>query len=157
MSAIARDTASVVVRIATEADLPAIEQLLVSSHLPVDGVRAALSGFLVADAGGHVVGVVGMEACGSYGLLRSTAVAPEWRGRGIARRLVERVIDEAESRGVRAVYLLTTTAETYFPSFGFRATTRNTVPDEVRATDEFRGACPESATVMSLSLPVKQS
>ena len=89
MSAIARDTASVVFRIATEADLPAIEQLLVSSHLPVDGVRAALSGFLVADAGGHVVGVVGMEACGSYGLLRSTAVAPEWRGRGIARRLVE--------------------------------------------------------------------
>jgi N-acetylglutamate synthase-like GNAT family acetyltransferase len=48
--------------------------------------------------------------------------------------------------------LLTTTAEAYFPSFGFTVTSRATVPDEIRATGEFRGACPESATVMCLTL-----
>lgn len=149
-------SASVAFRPATERDLPEIERLLISNHLPLDGVRSALCSFLVADTEGALVGVVGMEACGSYGLLRSTAVADEWRNRGIARQLVERIIAEAEARGFRALYLLTTTAERYFPSFGFQNTTRDTVPDDVRSTDEFRGACPESATVMCLSLPSSQ-
>lgn len=46
------------------------------------------------------------------------------------------------------MYLLTTTAERYFPSLGFRVTPRDAVPDEIRATGEFKGACPASATVM---------
>ena len=48
--------------------------------------------------------------------------------------------------------LLTTTAEHYFPSFGFTETTRDVVPDDIRATGEFRGTCPESAIAMRLSL-----
>ena len=97
--------------------------------MPTAGVEEALCGFLVAEAAGQIVGVVGMEYCNAYGLLRSTAVAPEWRGFGVARRLVERIIAEAESRGIHALYLLTTTAETYFPSFGFQPTTRDAVPE----------------------------
>ncbi|MGH7620188.1 MAG: arsenic resistance N-acetyltransferase ArsN2 [Gemmatimonadaceae bacterium] len=127
--------------------------LLSQSGLPLDGVHEALRGFLVAEADVGIVGVVGMEHCGSYGLLRSTAVSSEWRGRGVARLLVERIIAEADSRGMRALYLLTTTAEHYFPMFGFRITTRDSVPKEIRATREFRGACPDSATVMCLSVP----
>ena len=42
--------------------------------------------------------------------------------------------------------------ESYFPSFGFTKTTRDAVPAEVQATDEFRGACPASATVMARAL-----
>jgi amino-acid N-acetyltransferase len=149
----ASGTTPYAIRTATADDLADIQELLTSNHLPTDGVEAALCGFLVAEAQRRIVGVVGMEACGTYGLLRSTAVAPEWRGRGVARQLIERIIAEAESRGVRALYLLTTTAETYFPSFGFRVTTRDAVPDEIRATGEFEGACPASATVMCLSMP----
>jgi N-acetylglutamate synthase-like GNAT family acetyltransferase len=144
---------TVTIRPATDADLGDIEGLLTRNNLPLDGVRDAMCGFLVAHAGGRVVGVVGMEYRGSYGLLRSTAVDPEWRSRGVARALVERIIAEAESRGIRALYLLTTTAERYFPMFGFRATARDTVPAEIRDTGEFRDACPESATVMCLSMP----
>ncbi len=35
-----------------------------------------------------------------------------------------RAIGDAEARGAKALYLLTTTAESYFPSFGFRPTPR---------------------------------
>ena len=142
--------AAVNLRPATSTDFPAIERLLLSSSLPTDGIAQGMCSFLVAEADGDVIGVVGMEYCASYGLLRSTAVAPEWRGKGIARQLVERIIAEAESRGVHALYLLTTTAEAYFPSFGFSKTTRETVPDEIRDTGEFRMACCASATVMCL-------
>ena len=140
------------IRLAKAADLDAIESLLTESQLPTAGIRDALCSFLVAEADARVVGVVGMEKRGNYGLLRSTAVAPEWRGKQVAKQLVERIIGEAESQGVNALYLLTTTAERYFPNFGFEITTRDVVPPDIKATEEFRDACPASATVMCLKL-----
>lgn len=140
------------IRRATDDDLAAIESLLSESQLPTAGVKDALCGFLVAEAEARVVGVVGMEKRGNYGLLRSTAVAPEWRGKQVAKRLVEQIIADAESQGVNALYLLTTTAERYFPSFGFEVTARDVVPQDIRTTEEFRDSCPASATVMCLKL-----
>lgn len=144
--------ADVQIRVAREADLGAIEALLAASQLPTVGVRDAMCSFLVAEADARIVGVVGMETHGNYGLLRSTAVAPEWRGRAVAKQLVERIIAQAESQGVNALYLLTTTAERYFPNFGFEVTARDIVPPDITATEEFREACPASATVMCLKL-----
>lgn len=138
----------VAIRRASSADLSRIETLLAANDLPTVGVAGALDGFLVAEQESVLAGVAGVEACGEYGLLRSTAVSPEWRGQGFARRLVERAIAESEAAGVTALYLLTTTAERYFSAFGFATTTRDAVPDAVRATAEFQGACPASATVM---------
>jgi amino-acid N-acetyltransferase len=50
------------------------------------------------------------------------------------------------------VYLLTTTAESYFPKFGFVQTTREVVPTAVQQSVEFRSACPASAVVMRKTL-----
>jgi N-acetylglutamate synthase-like GNAT family acetyltransferase len=145
-------TATHNIRPATSGDLAAVERLLTENHLPTVGVKDIIGDFLVAEAGNDLVGVVGMEYCCDYGLLRSTAVSSSWRSKGLGRQLVEQIIARAESRGINALYLLTTTAERYFPSFGFKPTTRDAVPAEVKATDEFKGACPASATVMSLQL-----
>ena len=142
-------------RLATPRDEPAVAALLIASALPLDGVHEALPCFVVAEDAGEIVGVAGIEACGVAGhhaLLRSVAVTPTWRNRGLGRVLVTRAIAEAEARGARALYLLTTTAEGYFPSLGFTVTARDAVPGDVRATAEFRGACPASATAMTLSL-----
>ena len=138
-------------RPAADSDLAAVERLLTASHLPLDGVREALPSFVVAEAGDELVGVAGLEACCDNALLRSVAVSDAWRSRGVGRALVERAIAEAESRGIHALYLLTTTAERYFPSFGFRAIPRDEVPAAIRETAEFRSACPASATVMCRS------
>ncbi len=137
-------------------DLAAIERLLTASSLPLAGVAEALPSFVVAEIatrdGSDLVGVAGLEVCCDNALLRSVAVRPEWRARGVGRALVTRVIAEAEARGIRALYLLTTTAEHYFPSFGFRTIARDEVPRDVRETEEFRSACPASATVMCCRL-----
>lgn len=143
-------------RPATAADLPAVERLLTDAHLPLEGVAGALDAFTVAEAGEGasraLVGVAGLEVCAENALLRSVAVAPEWQGRGLGRVLVERVVATAEARGLHALYLLTTTAERYFPSLGFARVERADVPDDVRDTDEFRVACPASAVVMEKRL-----
>jgi amino-acid N-acetyltransferase len=137
-----------VLRPADAGDLASIEQLLTESSLPLAGVREALPTFVVARAGDDLVGVAGLEVGRDDALLRSVAVRPEWRSRGVGRALVTRVIADAEAKGIRALYLLTTTAEAYFPSFGFQEVPRDSVPREVRQTAEFESACPESATVM---------
>lgn len=142
-----------VIRPAVADDVPGVIALLEASSLPTVGIADGLCSLIVAEHERTIVGVVGLEACcDRYALLRSTAVTDSWRGRGLGRQLVQRAIAEAEARGIEALYLLTTTAESYFPSFGFSRVSRDDVPAEIRATDEFAGACPAWATVMSLCL-----
>jgi amino-acid N-acetyltransferase len=137
-----------VLRPATIADLPSVEHLLTTAGLPLAGVSGTIATFVVAEHRRRLVGVAGLEVCGDHGLLRSVAVAPAWRNRGLARALVNWVIAVAEERGLSAIYLLTTTAAEYFPRFGFAETTRAVVPEDVARTEEFRGACPASAIAM---------
>jgi amino-acid N-acetyltransferase len=149
------------IRPAAAADLASIEHLLVTSGLPTDGVRdiiAARPGdFFVAESrdangGSELVGVAGLEVCCDNALLRSVAVNPEWRARGVGHELVRRVVCEAEGRGIRALYLLTQTAEHFFPKFGFEHVDRDAVPAEIAQTLEFKSACPSSAVAMVKSL-----
>jgi amino-acid N-acetyltransferase len=145
-------TTGLVIRAASERDLAEVERLLVASSLPLDGVADALPGFVVAEESGRVVGAVGVERCGQYGLLRSAVVDETARNRGVGRQLVERVIDAARSSGLKTLYLLTTTAEEYFPSFGFEVANREEAPASIRNTTEFTTVCPASATMMKLDL-----
>jgi amino-acid N-acetyltransferase len=137
---------------ATQNDLPAIESLLTACKLPLDGVKDLVDEFVVARSSGRVVGVAAVEPCGAYGLLRSAAVDQSMRGRGVGRALVQRLIADSEMKGYRALYLLTTTAENYFPAFGFIVTAREAVPVEIQATSQFKDICRSTATVMRRSL-----
>ncbi|HEV7595918.1 MAG TPA: arsenic resistance N-acetyltransferase ArsN2 [Gemmatimonadaceae bacterium] len=137
------------IRNATNADLSAVESLLSTSDLPVEGVRDNFSNFIVAEERGAIAGAIGLEKFGSVALLRSAVVAPDNRGSGVGRRLVEQLLERAGRDGIEELYLLTTTAENYFPRFGFARTTRSAVPDAVKASAEFHGACPDTAVVMT--------
>lgn len=68
--------------------------------------------------------------------------------------LVERALDLARARGIDDVYLLTNTAENYFPKFGFVCVGRDSVAPEVRSSVEFQTACPASAVAMRKRLRV---
>jgi amino-acid N-acetyltransferase len=140
------------IRSATGVDLEAVEMLLSASDLPIEGVAENFSNFLIAEDGDAVAGAIGLERFGSLGLLRSAVIAPDHRGAGVGRGLVKALLATAAESGIDEIYLLTTTAEDYFPAFGFSRTSRSAVPDELKASAEFQGACPDTATVMRLSL-----
>ncbi|MEP6688474.1 MAG: arsenic resistance N-acetyltransferase ArsN2 [Gemmatimonadales bacterium] len=140
------------VRAATAADYPGVVALLETAGLPVAGVTATLADFFVADDDGRIVGAVGLETYRPDGLLRSAVVDSDARGSGIGAALVERILGLARERGMRSVYLLTTTAERYFPRFGFEPVSRDAVADGVQASLEFREACPASAVAMRRTL-----
>ena len=75
-----------------------------------------------------------------------------WRGSGVGRTLIERALSVTRERGIKDVFLLTTTAEHYFPRFGFACVGRDSVGAALQASPEFQGACPASAVVMRKSL-----
>ncbi|HEX9729279.1 MAG TPA: arsenic resistance N-acetyltransferase ArsN2 [Gemmatimonadales bacterium] len=140
----------VVITTATVADGPAITMLLTASALPSAGLDAHLAATVVARVEGTVVGCAALELHGSDALLRSVVVAASRRGTGLGRRLTEAALALGGARGVKRYYLLTETAERFFPRFGFHPIPRADVPDSVKTSVEFRGACPETAIVMAL-------
>lgn len=141
------------IRSATPGDLGAVETALQEADLPLDGLRDQFGdGYAIAEADGRLVGVEGIEVHGSDGLLRSAAVLPSWRGKGVGDALTRDRIAWARRRGLRSLYLLTTTAGDYFPRFGFVAVNRAIAPVEVQKSREFAEACPSTALFMSLPL-----
>lgn len=140
------------IRGARPEDWPAVEALLRACALPLDGAADHLADFVVADDEGRLVAVAGLEARAADGLLRSVAVLPGSRGAGLGGAMVDAVEAMARLRGIERLHLLTTTAAAYFARRGFRARQRAAAPESLRASAEFRGACPASATFMTLSL-----
>jgi arsenate reductase len=138
---------------ASAADLAAVASLLVACDLPTEGLVDHLATAVVARDGNTVIGSAALELYGDAALLRSVAVAATHRGRGIGERIVRAAFDVARSRGVVAVYLLTTTAPEFFTGLGFRRIARADVPDAVRASAEFTRLCPDSAVPMVRELP----
>jgi len=143
-----------IIRPAQTSDIDPVETLLSSSNLPLEGVSENFEEFVVAEEKGQIAGAIGLERFGSAALLRSAVVAPDQRGSGIGSMLVEQLLDRARKSGISEIYLLTTTAEKYFPRFGFERTTRDAVPTAVKQSQEFKGACPDSAVVMTRRLTV---
>jgi amino-acid N-acetyltransferase len=137
---------------AVREDLPGILSLLKESGLPEDGLADYLGTALVAREGTRVVGSAALELHRSGALLRSVAVAADRRGQGVGRRLAREALALASERGAERAYLLTETADGYFPRFGFRPIGRAEVPEDVRGSVEFVSACPESARAMAAEL-----
>lgn len=136
------------VRDAAPGDLAPVLDLLRGAGLPTEGVAEAFASFAVAEADARVVAAAGLEMHGASALLRSVVVDPAWRGRELGGALVLRLMERAERDGLSAVYLLTTTADRWFPRFGFRRVARAEVPPDIQASGEFADVCPASAVVM---------
>ena len=129
-----------------------VTALLKAEKLPVADLPEGLDNFLVVIELNAVVGVAGIEVYGSYGLLRSLAVAPAHRNEGIAGKLISSIEAMAKQKELDALYLLTETAAEYFKSKGFTQITRAQVPAEVQTSSEFSHVCPVSAIVLTKNL-----
>jgi L-amino acid N-acyltransferase YncA len=139
-------------RAATAADWAPVAALLTQALLPLAGAEAHLDQFLLAFRDDELVASAGLEVYGSTALLRSVAVSQGERSTGLGQEIVRRLLDRAYETGLKMIVLLTTTADRFFPRFGFVRVTRAEVPGEVFTSPEFQGVCPTSSTVMRLEL-----
>ena len=71
---------------------------------------------------------------------------------GLGGRLTEATLELSRNLVVAEAYLLTETADLFFPRFGFRPIPRSGLPLGVRRSVEFTSACSASARAMVLDL-----
>lgn len=145
-------TENIRIRNATTKFRSEIIALLDILKLPVADLSVDLSHFYIATDKDRVAGVAGLEIHGTYGLLRSVAVHPEYRNQKIAEQLIRRLEEEARDLKLSAIYLLTETASGYFVVKGYNAIHRNEVPIVLQQSSEFSHVCPASAIVMKKTL-----
>jgi len=138
--------------LATARDRTTIYRLLVEAGLPVDDLDTAPVRFWVARDVGNIVGVVGLEAYGAAGLLRSLVVETPQRRAGVGKALVQALESESCREGVNRLVLLTQTAQMFFAKQGYLVQDRRDVPAPIHHTAEFRSLCPASAVCMSKGL-----
>ena len=144
--------AAIEIRSASSADLTPARALLVANALPLDGFPDHPECVWVAADREHVVGVVALELFPDGALLRSLAVQQGVRGQHLGRLLVAAALNDARRRDLGVVYLLTTTAESFFTRLGFGIVARDEVPGSLLGSVEFRSACPTTATAMLMRL-----
>ena len=107
---------SVAIRRASSADVDALCELekglflndAWSRQLFVDELGHPFSYYLVAEEDAEIVGYAGLRAApanADQGDIQTLAVVPAFRGQGLGRQLLSQLIDEAEDRGVRALFL----------------------------------------------------
>src|SRR5260370_25492759 len=121
-----------VIEAANAEDLPAILAFLEKSGLPQDGLSDHLTTTVVARENQTLVGSAALELYGTAALLRSVAVADHLRGQGLGPQLTQAALKLAKDHGVTLVYLLTETASSFFPRFGFHPLQRSVAMQAVQ-------------------------
>ena len=127
-------------------------ELLAAEQLPTDDLADTTAEFLAFDdAPGARIGFAGLEMLGEVALLRSLVILPGARGRGHGAAIVREMIAMAATRGVKELFILTTTAAPFFAKLGFRPIERRQAPASIASTPEFATLCPASAIIMRRS------
>lgn len=135
------------------ADLAACRGLVDACGLPLGGLEHGFpGGYVVASADEILAGCAGVELYDGAGLLRSVAVTPAVRGRGLGERLTRDRIAYARKMRLESLWLLTTTAPAYFSRLGFAPFDRAAAPMSLQRSAEFAEVCPASASCMRLQL-----
>ncbi len=118
-----------------------------------ESVLCCLESWLVAEAGGQVIGCVSLvRYSDALCEVRSLAVREDWRGQGIASRLVRAALGLAREQGYRRVLTLTR-APRLFEKLGFRLDAVTNFPEKVWkdcAPCPFKATCDEVALVYTL-------
>lgn len=130
-----------------------VARLLENAALPASDLTAAdMLNFFYAGPVSAPIGIVGVQLHGSDALLRSLVVSAAHRGEGLGGALVERAEQHAREHGAEVVYLLTTTAESFFRARGYAIAPRDQAPAAIRSTPEFAELCPASSAFLSKAL-----
>src|SRR6185295_5658459 len=117
-------------------DIDEVTRLLADCQLPAEIAAEQIEHFVIARCGDRLAGTIALEPAGPAALLRSLAVAPQYRGQGLATALYDRIVAYAQTRGIETLYLLTLSAQDFFTHRGFAIAERSSAPDQIAATQE---------------------
>ncbi|XDD46551.1 arsenic resistance N-acetyltransferase ArsN2 [Leptospira sp. WS39.C2] len=143
----------VIFQSANDDELPVIFQMLRDNHLPFEDItHISIQNFLLAKFETLTIGCIGIEEFKEIALLRSFCVKESYRKLRIGKSMYQMMENSCHKKGITELFLLTTTAESYFTKLGFLVTDRSKTPEFIKNTTQFRLICPDSAICMKKNL-----
>jgi GNAT superfamily N-acetyltransferase len=132
----------------TRLDVDAIHAFLSHTHwspgIPRAVVERAIANSLcfgVLDHGQQVGFARVVTDKATFAWLTDVYVLPAHRGKGLARRLMEQIVQHADLRGLRRMLLATRDADALYAKFGFRPLAAPDRMMEIRNQDASTGSC----------------
>ena len=101
------------------ADVPRLQQLIVSGNLPPFFIEPFVEGFLVIEHQQELVGCGGNEHYGATAVIRSVVVHERARGLGLGLQIAQLLIEDARASGATDLYLFTMEAYEFWKRLGF--------------------------------------
>jgi amino-acid N-acetyltransferase len=134
-------------KIAVNQELDKALMLLEKNKLPTSDIGENVALYTVYDHQ-NLIGTIGLEAFKTEGLLRSVCLDFEVQNKGFGTQILSLFEAQIREKGIKNLYLLTTTAQRFFEKNNYKVISRNDVSESIRETAEFKGVCPASAIVM---------
>ncbi|WP_119343786.1 GNAT family N-acetyltransferase [Facilibium subflavum] len=95
-----------------------------------------------------LIGVIGVEIIDNYAIVRSLAVTPKYRGKGLAQLLLQQADAYLYYAGIKYVYAFTHYAANYLACYGYTQTLLERVPAEILAHRYTKSVITSEAIVM---------
>lgn len=123
---------------AIPADQSEVHALLGACGLSAHDIFSSDALYWTARSESGLAGFCGLEWTNHAALLRSVSVRHEYRGQGLARRLVEAAIAEAEAHAIRCIYLFSKDTGSFFEALGWFEVPVSEVSEIMHAAPQVR-------------------
>ena len=143
---------NITIQKATENEYRAIIHLLASNQLPTVDIYEKNITLFVGVIEYEIVATIGIELYDNEALLRSLCVKEGFKNQKMGEKMLSYLLNFCATESIKTLYLLTTTSEHYFVSYGFEKITRDETPKTIQNTREFQDICPSSAVVMKFTV-----
>lgn len=117
-------------------------------NLPTDDLPSESIEFYEGVVSGSRVCAGALQTLDSNVLLRSVVVSPEKQGNGYGQALTQFLLKQVRTSQSESVYLLTTTADSFFKKLEFFEIEREALPTSIQSTEEGESLCPDTAVCM---------
>jgi N-acetylglutamate synthase-like GNAT family acetyltransferase len=123
----------------TPEDVVAVRDFLSEADLTLAGLDdPSLRLWMMVDDFGSIVGTTGFELAGSHALIRSVAVRPAARGRGLGLDLARFALEQAHSAGATTAWLFSRRSGPFWQKVGFSLADRALMAAALADTHQVR-------------------
>ena len=120
------------ISISKSEDIEAIERFVETQGLELNHQDIRTGKFILLKEEGSVKGMIGMEPCGEYGLLRSFLFKPEAQAQVPA--LFETILALAKEKGMKKIFLISNKLQAlgFFEALQFERINSREIPNDIR-------------------------
>jgi len=141
------------IHLLNSSEINSVKKLLQSVELPDSDLEASPIHFFGIKEKNEIIATGALEIYGKNAVLRSVAIKPNLQKSGFGKQIVDFLEQKAGELGVENLFLLTTTAESFFRKLNYQPIQREMCPEGIKSSAQFKDICPSTASCLFKNLP----